>query len=95
LAAYEAMVLRGLATRRDRAAITITRNPQALLEAFEIIAADPQHVPCVSRATTSLWLEVVPRVYAASARDQALAHSLSLAPRIAALRAALGMAPAD
>jgi hypothetical protein len=66
----------------------------ALLEAFEIIAADPQEIPCVSRATTSLWLEVVPSAYGVTPRDEKLAESLALAPRIAALRRALGLPPA-
>ncbi|MFZ4585974.1 MAG: M48 family metalloprotease [Acidimicrobiia bacterium] len=81
--------LHGQARRRDRIAISFTRNPQALLRALRKLASDQAQVGRVTRATAPLWLEFPMKAVGPKPSKSArrLARSLDLADRVTALAA--------
>lgn len=83
---YEVLVLRARAQHQDEATVISTFNPKALLRAFEILHANAEDIPFVSRATAPLWVEVPSQAFSGDAADRRLGLQLGLGPRIAALR---------
>jgi heat shock protein HtpX len=85
----QAWAMRDQGRLRDQYALSFTRHPEALVSALEKLAADPQQIGRVSRATAPLWVEFPDRVLGDSKlrSDRRLRSSLLLAERIGALRA--------
>jgi len=78
--------LRDQAQGRDRAAISFTRHPAALIRALEKLDADQSQVSRVSRATAPLWVEFPTRLAGESRAGRRLARELGLSARIEPLR---------
>jgi Zn-dependent protease with chaperone function len=81
--------LRCCADHRDRVARSFTRNPEALVSAFEAIAEDPGVPPGLTVEDVPLWLEFPPEMHIPfnDRHVQAIRDAVSLDRRIAALEA--------
>jgi heat shock protein HtpX len=84
--------LRDQCRERDRAAVTFTRHPHALIRALEKLQADTSEIRGISVATAPLWVEFPARVLRVSrARtSRALEEELLLEHRIADLKQLVG-----
>lgn len=81
-------VLEDMATSRDRAAVSLSKNPAALVGALERLAADARTVAIITPATAPLWIEVPDSVTGTSELRQFL-----LSERIGELRALAHLGP--
>jgi heat shock protein HtpX len=84
--------LRGQARLRDRQALRFTRNPAALVRAFEALHAHEFEVGRVTRATAPLWIEFPASALGSdpSPVDVRLLEELDLGDRIDELHALIG-----
>ncbi len=78
--------LRDQAHGRDRAAISFTRHPMALIRALEKLDEEQSQVGRVSRATAPLWVEFPTALAGDSRAGRRLARELALSERIEGLR---------